>query len=87
MFVASAKYVMAFTFCFIGEIPFPDTKCPKYLILFLKKSHSDIFNLIPASQNVSKTNFYMFQVYVFSFGCIKKVMHPKYQKVIQIFKE
>ena len=36
MLVASAKSVIAFTFCFIGEIPFPGTRCPNYSILRLK---------------------------------------------------
>ena len=55
MLVVGANSVLAFTFCFIGEIPFPDIKCPKYLISILKSLHLDIFNLIPASQHFSKT--------------------------------
>ena len=40
--VVGTNSVIAFTFCFIGEIPFPDTKCPRYLISILKNFHLDI---------------------------------------------
>ena len=46
--VVGANSVIAFTFCFMGKIPFHDTKCPKYSLL--KSFHSGILNLIPASQ-------------------------------------
>ena len=56
MLVAEAKSAITFIFYFIGEIPFPDTKCPKYSISLLKTSHLEVFNFIPASQIFSKTN-------------------------------
>ena len=49
MLVEGARSVIAYTFCFIAEIPFPHTKCPKYSTSLLKTSHFDIFNLVPAS--------------------------------------
>ena len=33
MLVPGANSIIGFTFCFIGEIPFPDTKCPNVLSL------------------------------------------------------
>ena len=50
--VASAKFVITSTFYAIREIPFSDTKCPKYSISLLKNSHSHIFDLNPSSQNL-----------------------------------
>ena len=61
MLVVAAHSVIGFTVWFIEEIPFQDTKCPKYLISVLTNLHLDILYLIPASQNFSKTNCIYFR--------------------------
>ena len=61
MLFVGAKYAIAFTFCFIGKMPFPDMKCPKYTISLLKNSHLHISNLIPALWIFSKTSCIYFR--------------------------
>ena len=48
--VVEGKSVTVSIFCFIWDIPSPDTKCPNYSISFLKNSHFDAFNFIGASR-------------------------------------
>ena len=56
IFVMGDRSVIALTFCLMGAIPWPDTRCPKIFYFVLKNLHFDIFNLILASLNFSKTN-------------------------------
>ena len=80
MLVADAKSIIAFTFCFTGEIPFPDAKCPEYSISLFKNSHLDIFNFnFPSSGNFSKTNCICCSLllhFVFSPTVYQHVVHP-----------
>ena len=57
-----ANLVIAFTFCFIEDIAFPDIKCPKYSTLFLKNLQLDNFSLIPTSQIFQRLFVYVLGV-------------------------
>ena len=81
MLVAGTKSIIACTFCFMRDIPCPDTRCPKYYIWLLKNSHLDIFNFIPASQNFSNTNCIYFRCPSYVWLNINKLFIQKTQKL------
>ena len=68
--VVGPKSVIAFTFGFREEIPFLDTKCPKYSISLLKKITFGHFQFVPCFMEFFKYSFAFILNVLLQFGCI-----------------